>query len=119
MAGVFFVFSSGFDFLPVLEGKSDVVLGIDRGVVHQPVPSFQREFRQLIGYMPPVCLASNLVVVIANATMYHFGVLTSYVFMSWMRAVCGRLKSDYRITKDNVYNNFPWPNPTPKQKELI
>ena len=39
---------SGFDFLSVLEGKPDVVLGIDRDVVHQPVPSFQREFRQLI-----------------------------------------------------------------------
>jgi hypothetical protein len=119
IGSLIYVRVSDFYFLPVLEGKPDVVLGIDRGVVHQPVPSFQREFRQLIGYMPPVCLASNLVVVVANATMYHFGVLTSNVFMSWMRAVCGRLKSDYRITKDNVYNNFPWPNPTPKQKELI
>ncbi|MBQ1971449.1 MAG: methylase [Treponema sp.] len=39
--------------------------------------------------------------------------------MSWMRAVCGRLKSDYRITKDNVYNNFPWCNPTEEQKAKI
>lgn len=39
--------------------------------------------------------------------------------MSWMRAVCGRLKSDYRITKDNVYNNFPWPTPTEAQKAKI
>ena len=41
--------------------------------------------------------------------MYIFGVLTSSVHMAWMRAVCGRLKSDYRYSKDIVYNNFPWP----------
>ncbi len=44
-----------------------------------------------------------------NATLYHFGVLTSSTHMAWMRAVCGRLKSDYRYSKDVVYNNFPWP----------
>lgn len=36
-----------------------------------------------------------------------------------MRTVCGRLKSDYRYAKDIVYNNFPWPNPTPEQKAKI
>ena len=51
--------------------------------------------------------------------MYHFGVLTSNVHMAWMRAVCGRLKSDYRYSKDVVYNNFPWPTPTDAQKEKI
>ena len=39
--------------------------------------------------------------------------------MSWMRLVAGRLKSDYRYSKDIVYNNFPWPNPTKEQKEKI
>lgn len=39
--------------------------------------------------------------------------------MLWMRTICGRLKSDYRITKDNVYNNFPWPEPSTEQKEKI
>lgn len=48
IGSLIYVWASGFHFLPVLEGKPDVVLGIDRGVVHQPVPSFQREFRQLI-----------------------------------------------------------------------
>ena len=72
-----------------------------------------------IGFMPSEYLASNLVVVVANAQIYHFGVITSNVFMAWMRAVCGRLKSDYRITKDNVYNNFPWPSPTDEQKAKI
>ena len=41
------------------------------------------------------------------------------VHMAWMRAVCGRLKSDYRYSKDIVYNNFPWCNPTPEQKAKI
>ena len=47
---------------------------------------------------------------IPNASLYHFGVLTSNVHMAWMRVVCGRLKSDYRYSKDIVYNNFPWPS---------
>ena len=84
-----------------------------------PLTSSERRRYVPIGFIPSNYLASNLVVVIADATMYHFGVLTSNVFMSWMRAVCGRLKSDYRITKDNVYNNFPWPTPTDAQKANI
>ena len=56
---------------------------------------------------------------IPNATLYEFGILNSNVFMAWMRAVCGRLKSDYRITVTNVYNNFVWPTPTEAQKSKI
>ena len=56
---------------------------------------------------------------IPSATLYHFGILESNVHMAWMRAVCGRLKSDYRYSKDVVYNNFPWPSPTAGQKEKI
>ena len=48
IGSLLFVWGSGFDFLPVLKGKPDVVLGVDCGVVHQPLPSFQCEFRQLI-----------------------------------------------------------------------
>ena len=54
-----------------------------------------------------------------DATLYHFGVLTSNVHMAWMRAVCGRLKSDYRYSVNIVYNNFPWPEPTEQQKAKI
>ena len=64
-------------------------------------------------------IASNLVQIIPNATLYHFGILTSNVHMAWTRAVCGRLKSDYRYSKDVVYNNFPWPTPTDEQKAKI
>lgn len=84
-----------------------------------PLTSSERRRYVPIGFVTSDVMASNLVNVVTNVNMYHFGVLTSNVFMSWMRAVCGRLKSDYRITKDNVYNNFPWCNPTDKQKALI
>jgi hypothetical protein len=53
---------------------------------------------------------------IPNASLYHFGVLESNVHMAWVRAVCGRIKSDYRYSKDIVYNNFPWPQPTETQR---
>ena len=43
----------------------------------------------------------------------------SNVHMAWIRAVCGRIKSDYRYSKDIVYNNFPWPAPTDAQKAKI
>ena len=69
--------------------------------------------------MSPEVLASDLVFLIPDATLYHFGVLESNVHMAWMRAVCGRLKSDYRYSKDVVYNNFPWPTPTDEQRQLI
>lgn len=56
---------------------------------------------------------------IQDATLYHFGVLTSRVHMGWMRRVCGRLKSDYRYSKNIVYNTFVWPSPSPEQKAKI
>ena len=55
----------------------------------------------------------------ANATLYHFGVLSSSIQMVWVRVTCGRIKSDYRYSKDIVYNNFPWPAPTEAQKVKI
>ena len=54
-----------------------------------------------------------------DATLYHFGILTSNVHMAWMRTVCGRLKSDYDYSIKIVYNNFPWPNPTDEQEAKI
>ena len=72
-----------------------------------------------MGLMEPNVLSSDLVFIIPDATLYRFGVLTSNVHMAWMRAVCGRLKSDYRYSKDVVYNNFPWPAPTEEQRTKI
>ena len=85
------------------------------------IPEVSSERRKYVpmGFMTPDILCSNLVKIVPNATLYHFGVLTSNVHMAWMRAVCGRLKSDYRYSKDIVYNNFPWPTPTDEQKVKI
>lgn len=84
-----------------------------------PLTSSERRRYVPIGFVSPDVIASNSVNVVSDAEIYHFGVLTSNVFMAWMRAVCGRMKSDYRITKDNVYNTFPWCTPTPEQKTRI
>ena len=85
------------------------------------VPSVSSEKRRYVpmGFVSPDVVASNLVLIIPNASLYHFGILESNVHMAWMRAVCGRLKSDYRYSNDIVYNNFPWPNPTEGQKAKI
>jgi hypothetical protein len=78
------------------------------------LPKVSSERRRYIpmGFLSPEVFSSDLVFIIPNATLYHFGILTSNVHMAWVRAVCGRLKSDYRYSKDIVYNNFPWPDPS-------
>ena len=85
------------------------------------VPKVSSERRRYvpIGFMAPEVLSSDLVFIIPNATLFHFGVLTSTIHNAWLRVVCGRLKSDLRYSKDIVYNNFPWPNPTEEQKVKI
>lgn len=85
------------------------------------IPETSSENRRYIpmGFMTPDVLCSNAVRLMPNATQYHFGILTSNVHMAWMRAVAGRLESRYRYSKDIVYNNFPWPDPTPEQKAKI
>lgn len=85
------------------------------------IPEVSSERRRYIpiGFLSSDILCSNLVKIVPDATLYHFGILTSNVHMSWMRAVCGRLKSDYRYSKDVVYNNFPWPSPTEDQRKKI
>lgn len=92
---------------------------LEQSYLIMPLTSSERRRYVPIGFITPDYIASNLVVVVSNASIYHFGVITSNVFMAWMRVVCGRLKSDYRITKDNVYNNFPWPTITPEQEAEI
>ena len=72
-----------------------------------------------MGYMDETVLCSNKVRLMPNATLFYFGILESNVHMAWMRAVCGRLKSDYDYSIKIVYNNFPWPTPTGAQKVKI
>lgn len=90
----------------------------DRYILMPKVSSEKRRYIPM-GFMNSDTLCSDLVFIIPDATLYHLGILTSNVHMAWMRAVCGRLKSDYRYSKDVVYNNFPWPTPTDEQKARI
>ncbi len=85
------------------------------------IPRVSSEKRKYVpmGFMDGDTIVTDAVQIVPNATLYHFGILTSNVHMAWMRAVCGRLKSDYRYSKDIVYNNFPWPTPTAEQKAKI
>ena len=85
------------------------------------VPQVSSERRRYVpmGFQTVKVIASNLLCIIPDGTLYHLGVLMSNVHMGWMRAVAGRLKSDYRYSKNVVYNNFPWPNPDEKQKAAI
>lgn len=85
------------------------------------IPSVSSEKRRYVpmGFIHKGTFASNLVLLVPNATLYHFGILESNVHMAWMRVVCGRLEMRYRYSKDVVYNNFPWPSPTAEQAEKI
>ena len=95
------------------------------GEIRQPtsnyllIPSVSSERRKYIpiGFCEPEIVASNLTLVVPNAELLHFGVLTSSMHMAWVRTVCGRLESRYRYSAKLVYNNFPWPqSPTEKQR---
>ncbi len=70
-------------------------------------------------YLSSNIIPGDMLFMLPSANIYELGVLTSNVHMAWMRAVGGRLKSDYRYSKDIVYNNFPWPDPTDEQKAKI
>lgn len=85
------------------------------------VPSVSSENRKYVpmGFLDENTIPTNLVLIIPEASLYHFGIVTSNVHMAWMRAVCGRLEMRYRYSKDIVYNNFPWPTPTDEQKAKI
>lgn len=97
------------------------------GEIRQPnsnmiaIPKVSSENRRYIplSYVEPKTIVNGSALIIPNATLFHFGVLISNVHMSWMRTVAGRMKSDYQYSGSVVYNNFPWPTPTDKQKTLI
>lgn len=86
------------------------------------IPATSSENRNYIplGFLDKNHIALNSVQTIPNATLYHFAILTSKIHMDWMRYVAGRLKSDYRYSKDIVYNNFPFPQDVnDKQHEQV
>jgi hypothetical protein len=85
------------------------------------VPRHSSENRAYIpcGFFDANHIAADSCLAIPNATLYHFGILTSNMHMSWVRYTCGRLKSDYRYSASIVYNNFPWPEPSDTQHQKI
>jgi hypothetical protein len=84
-----------------------------------PSASSQRRKYIPIGFMPSEVISSNANSIVADATLFHFGVLTSQMHNAWMRTAAGRLKSDYRYTGNIVYNTFPWPDTTKAQRQHI
>ncbi|WP_421803982.1 class I SAM-dependent DNA methyltransferase [Flagellimonas sp.] len=99
-------------FRQVTQPKSDFIL----------VPRVSSERRKYIpfGFFPKDYIVSDSCQAIPNGTLYHFGILTSEMHMAWVKYTCGRLKSDYRYSKDIVYNNFPWPKePSDKNKKAV
>jgi hypothetical protein len=83
------------------------------------IPRVSAELRKYIpmGFVPPKFISSDATLIIPDATLFHFGILSSTMHMAWVRQVCGRLKSDYRYSNKLVYNNFPWPNTNSQQRE--
>ena len=72
-----------------------------------------------MGVIDQSVIVTDLNFIIPDASLYHFGVLTSTMHMAWSRAVCGRLEMRYRYSNKIVYNNFPWPEATEAQQEKI
>ena len=97
------------------------------GEIRQPntdyiiIPAHSSEKRKYIpiGFVSKDIICSNANLLMPNASLYHFGVLTSNIHNAWIHAVCGRIKSDFRYSVNIVYNNFPWPTPTAEQKKRI
>jgi hypothetical protein len=90
----------------------------DTNYILFPRTSSERRRYLPIGFLSAEVIAGDTII-LPNATLYHFGVLTSNVHNAWMRVVCGRMKSDYRYSSTLVYNNFPWPTTTDKQRKKI
>ncbi|HLQ43270.1 MAG TPA: DNA methyltransferase, partial [Planctomycetaceae bacterium] len=85
------------------------------------IPKVSSERRRYvpIGFLKPDTLVSDLCFLLPNASLFHFGILSSEMHMAWVRQVCGRLKSDFRYSAKLVYNNFPWPKATDKQQANV
>jgi hypothetical protein len=97
------------------------------GEIRQPnsnmlvIPKVSSEKRRYIpmAYILPQIIINGSALIVPDASLYLFGVLTSNVHMAWMQTVCGRMKSDYQYSGNIVYNNFPWCSPTIEQKSKI
>ncbi len=87
------------------------------GEIRQPtsdyllVPKVSSERRRYLplGYITSDYVANGSALIVPNATLFEFGVLSASSHLSWMRQICGRMKSDYQYSATFVYNNYPWP----------
>ena len=92
---------------------------VDKDFIIVPRVSSEKRKYVPMGFIKAGKIVTDRVQIIPAASLYHFGILESNVHMAWMRTTCMRLKSDYSYSKDIVYNNFPWPSPTPEQQAKI
>lgn len=92
---------------------------VDKDFIIVPRVSSEKRKYVPMGFIKAGTIVTDRVQIIPAASLYHFGILESNVHMAWMRTTCMRLKSDYSYSKDIVYNNFPWPSPTPEQQAKI
>jgi hypothetical protein len=91
----------------------------DRPFLVIPEVSSERREYVPIGWLKPPVIPSNLVRVLLGADFWHFGILTSHMHMAWLRLIGGRLESRYRYSVGIVYNPFPWPDASKKQKDNV
>jgi len=93
------------------------------GEIRQPrknyilIPRHSSERRKYVpmGFFSPDFIVSDSCLAIDDAKLYHFGILTSEMHMTWMKYICGRIKSDFRYSNLLVYNNYPWPKKADKK----
>ncbi len=86
------------------------------------IPKVSSENRDYIpiGFMNSDQIITDKIFALSDANLFHFGIITSDMHMTWTKYVCGRLKSDFSYSNTIVYNNFPWPEqPTEKQVQAI
>lgn len=100
------------EFLQIAQPKSGSYILV-------PYTTSERRDYIPIGFMDSSVIASNLVNIIPNGTLYDFGLLTSEMHNDWMRLVGARLGSSYRYSATIVYNTFPWPDATKAQETQI
>ena len=84
-----------------------------------PKVSSERRHYVPIAWLSPPTIPSDLVFVLQGADLWHFGILTSWMHMAWLRQIGGRLKSDYRYSAGIVYNTFPWPDADDRQRKKV
>lgn len=114
--------TSQFEDVAKMAGKPTVM--IDENVPDRPyliIPSIANERRSYVplDILEPDTLAGTTLHVVPDASLYEFGVLGSNAHMAWMRAAADKVGADYRYAPEKVYNTFPWPEPTPEQRQKI